>query len=104
MATILPEDWRTRLEEAHTWLERSAAEADHREQAFRERCATAEAVVAEVTPTSLRGLPAKMQSLESTAAEADAAAEACESHLREIVRRSEELRRRLAAEVGRAIG
>src|SRR5687768_16059221 len=101
MATILPSNWREMLERVRSWLEHTAAEADRRQEDFRDRCECAVGLPS-MGETTMHGreLLLKMQPLDAAAAEADAAAEACEGGLREMTQRSETLRRRLAERVG----
>jgi hypothetical protein len=106
MAQVLPPDWQDVVNRVSSWLADATLELDRHEKEFVSRFAADALTLADTSALASRlaDLPRRLAPLEAATTEADSAASASESALRELARRSETLRLRLAERVGRAIG
>jgi hypothetical protein len=106
MAHVLPPDWQDVVTRVSRWLVDATLELDRHEKEFVARFPAAELTPADTSALAdrLADLPRRLAPLEAATTEADGGAIASESALRDLTRRSETLRLRLAEWVGRAIG
>lgn len=97
MAETLPADWRDVLLRVRGWLAETSAQADRREEAFRAKFESDPEVAPMVLAFRPRPLTDPLAPLARAAHDVDASADAVETGLREIVRRSQTLRLHLAS-------
>jgi hypothetical protein len=106
MAHILPPDWQDVVNRVSSWLEDATSELERHEKEFVLRFPAAELPPADTSALAdrLADLPRRLAPLEAATAETDGTANSSEAALRDLARRSETLRLRLAERAGRAIG
>lgn len=97
MAETLPADWRDVLLRVRGWLAETTAQADRREEAFRAKFEAESDPAPATLAFRPRPLTEPLAPLARAAHEVDASADAVETGLREIVRRSQTLRLQLAS-------
>lgn len=106
MAHALPADWQDVISRVSGWLAIATTQLDQHESEFVLRFPIVEMAPSDTSALDgrLTELPRLLAPIDAAAAEADAAACEPETALRQVARRSETLRLRLAEKVGRAIG
>lgn len=106
MPHVLPPDWQDVVRRVSGWLDDACVKLDRHETEFQTKFALPAApptLDADALVARLRELPKKLEPLEATAAAADSIANEADEPLRDLARRSQTLRLRLAEGIGRAI-
>lgn len=106
MPHAIPSDWHDVVHRVSAWLEDATSRLDRHESDFTLRFPTPEnppATGNKDFADRLSALPRKLEPIDALGQDADAAAHEAEGVLRDLARRSETLRLRLADWVGRAI-